>query len=582
MNNTAGLDLVLVWHMHQPDYRDYATGQFVVPWVYLHAIKDYSDMAGHLERHPGVRAVVNFSPVLLDQIEDYADQFRTGHLRDPLLALLAQPAARPLSLADRLLALNRCFHANHLQMIAPYAQYRGLYDLFKQLEPQGEYALRYLSDQYVFDLLTWYHLSWLGETIRRETDTFRKLSALGHNFGYAERMELYSLIGDTIRELIARFRRLAERGKVELSTSPQNHPLAPLLIDFRSAKEALSEVSLPAAVGYPGGYARVERLLRMASESHLRRFAALPNGMWPAEGAISDRVLALFAADRLKWTASSESVLANSLRAKLGISFDRARDLYRPYHIATEAGPISCFFRDERLSDLIGFHYAKWSGEDAAENFVRELEAIAAAAPANERPVVSVILDGENAWEYFPYNAFYFLSALYGRLESNPIVRTHSFRSYLAAREDGTAEDSGYPAAGTLSGIVAGSWVYGDFSTWIGSPEKNRAWDLLVSAKERFDKAMTEGQLPPARIEAATRQLTDCEASDWFWWMGDYNPADAVATFDQLYRMKLSNLYRELQVPAPLDLLEKISRGGGIPETGGTMRRAAQGGTGET
>ena len=574
MSETRPLDLVLVWHMHQPDYRNYATGQFMLPWVYLHAIKDYTDMAGHLERHPGMRAVVNFVPILLDQIEDYAEQFTSGRLRDPLLSLLARPDTQPLTSVERLLAMDRCFRANHHNMITPYPAYRKLHELFQQLEAQGEHALGYLSDQYVFDLLTWYHLSWLGETVRRESETFPRLTAIGAGFNHAHRMELFTLIGNRVSDVIPRYRRLAERGKVELSCSPHYHPLSPLLIDFQAARDTQPGVELPQAQAYPGGAERVGVHLCMALESHAQRFGSPPQGMWPSEGAISNPVLKQFAANGLHWTASSESVLANTLRADGGRAFVRNQDLYRPYQIMTDAGNICCFFRDERLSDLIGFQYSKWRGEDAAANFIQELEGIAAAAPATERPVVSVILDGENAWEYYPYNAFYFFSALYDRLESHPAIRTHGYQSYLLARKEHADAIPGFAPMASLPGMVAGSWVYGNLATWIGSPDKNRAWDLLVAAKVCFDRAVAEGRLPPERMAAARRQLADCEGSDWFWWFGDYNPAEAVTSFDHLYRMKISNLYRELQLEVPAELRATISHGSGDPESGGTMRRA--------
>jgi len=574
MSEARPLDLVLVWHMHQPDYRDYSTGQFMLPWVYLHAIKDYTDMAGHLERHPGVRAVVNFAPVLLDQVEDYADQFASGRLRDPLLALLARPDSQPLSVAERTLAIDRCFHANHHMMIAPYPAYRKLHELFLQLESQGGVALRYLSDQFLYDLLTWYHLAWLGETVRREVDSFQRLAAMGGGYSHAHRMELFSLIGSKIADLIPRYRRLAEVGKVELASSPHYHTLSPLLIDFRSAAESQPGVELPKAAAYPGGGERVAEHVRMAVESHARRFGVPPQGMWPSEGAVSDPLLDLIARHGLAWTASSESVLANSLRARQGRAFVRNHDLYRAYRVTTASGAVHCFFRDERLSDLIGFQYAKWRGEDAAANFVQELEGIAAAAPAGECPVVSVILDGENAWEFYPYNAFYFFSALYDRLEAHPALRTHTYCSYLRELQSPAAGMLAPAAVAELPGVLAGSWVYGNFATWIGSPDKNRAWDLLAAAKQGFDRVLAEGRLSPERLDAARRQLADCEGSDWFWWFGDYNPAEAVTSFDRLFRIKLSNLYRELQLPVPAELAEPISRGGGNPEAGGMMRRA--------
>lgn len=574
INEARPLDLVLVWHMHQPEYRDYSTGHFMRPWVYLHAIKDYTDMAGHLECHPGVRAVVNFAPVLLDQLEDYTEQFARGSMRDPLLSLLARTDSPPLSALERALALERCFHANHHKMIAPYPAYLQLHDLFVRLKAQGEQALRYLSDQYVYDLLAWYHLSWLGETVRREADTFPRLSSLGGGYSHAQRMELFNLIGSKITDLIPRYRRLAEQGKVELSCSPHYHTLSPLLIDFRSAVDAQPGLELPEAPAYPGGIERVETHVRAALESHERRFGAPPRGMWPSEGAVSDPLLALFARHGLTWTASSESVLANSLRVRYGRTFVRNRDLYRPYRVAAASGDIQCFFRDERLSDLIGFQYAKWRGEDAAADFIQELEGIAAAAPAGERPVVSVILDGENAWEYYPYNAFYFFLALYDRLEAHPALRTHSYSSYLLARRENAAQEPARAATVEIPGLVAGSWVHGNFSTWIGSRDKNRAWDLLVAAKVSFDRVLAEGRLPKDLVKAARRQLADCEGSDWFWWFGDYNPVEAVASFDQLFRAKLSNLYHCLQLPAPPELAAPISHGGGSPEAGGMMRRA--------
>jgi alpha-amylase/alpha-mannosidase (GH57 family) len=242
MTESPGLDLVLLWHMHQPDYRDHVTGRFVLPWVYLHAIKDYSDMAGHLEAHAGVRATVNFTPVLLEQIDDYRLQFASAEIRDPLLALLARPDSPALSESDRRFVLDRCFHANHHKMIAPYPRYHALEELAVKLEADGGHALRYLSDQFFFDLLTWYHLAWLGETVRRESTVPARLFAKGVGFSEADRLDVFRLIGAQITELVPRYRKLADSGRVELSTTPYGHPLAPLLMSFASAAEALPNV----------------------------------------------------------------------------------------------------------------------------------------------------------------------------------------------------------------------------------------------------------------------------------------------------------------------------------------------------
>jgi alpha-amylase/alpha-mannosidase (GH57 family) len=576
MSLSRPLDLVLVWHLHQPDYRDHASGEFMLPWVYLHAIKDYADMAWHLEHHPGMRAVVNWVPVLLDQLDDYSEQFASGRLRDPLLRLLGRDSDAPLTESERELVLERCFRANAAKMIEPYPAYRRLYDLARMVESQGREALRYLSDHFFHDLLIWYHLAWTGETVRRESELVPRLMAIGQHFDRQHRAELFRLVGELVRGVVGRYARLAAAGRIELSTTPHCHPLAPLLLDFRSARQAEPDALLPEAPGYPGGRERVTAQLRSALDSHARHFGVASRGVWPAEGAVSEDVLGVLSGNGLAWTASSERVLANSLGIGGHHRADRSHWLYRPYRLGP-APDLTLFFRDDTLSDRIGFEYQKWHGSDAAANFVGELECIAAGAPHGERPLVSVILDGENAWEHYPYNGYYFLSSLYQALQEHAAIRTTTFEAALAERAGNGGDEAGraVPAAThKLERLVAGSWVYGNFSTWIGSGDKNRGWDLLCAAKQSFDLVKASGRLQGERLEAAERQLADCEGSDWFWWLGDYNPSHSVASFDRLFRVKLANLYRLMELPAPALLAEPISHGRGDPECGGSMRRS--------
>jgi alpha-amylase/alpha-mannosidase (GH57 family) len=555
------LDLVLLWHMHQPDYRDHLNGEHVMPWVYLHALKDYTDMADHLERHPGIHSVVNFVPVLLDQIEDYCAQFATGEFRDPLLRLLATADLGSIVADDRRLLLETCFLANTITMQAPFPQYRRLHDLYRGLVREGEHALAYLSGAYFADLVTWYHLAWTGETERRRQPLIAELMSRGEAYSHADRLALVDLIGRTIRDLIPRYRALRERGQIELSATPETHPLAPLLIDFAAARETLPQAPLPQASLYPGGRQRLDIQIQSGMASHQRRFGATPTGMWPAEGAISTPVAREMAALGCRWLASGEGVLKNSL-AHHGIQDERAA--YHPWRLP-EAPGLTLFFRDEKLSDLIGFEYAKWHGRDAAGDLVRRLEAILATAPAGEAPIVSIILDGENAWEHYPYNGFFFFEDLYGLLAEHPTIRTTTYAEILSRHA--TPRPTGLP------GIVAGSWVYGTLSTWIGDAEKNRAWDLLCAAKQAYDLVTSGIRLSAEEKAAAAKQLANCESSDWFWWFGDYNPAQAVASFDRLFRRNLASLYQLLKLTPPDALTSPISRGSNTAE-GGTMRRA--------
>jgi alpha-amylase/alpha-mannosidase (GH57 family) len=569
------VDLVFLWHMHQPDYRDYSTGDFVLPWTYLHAIKDYTDMAYHLERHPKVRVVVNFVPILLDQLEDYADQFASGQLRDPLLRLLAHEDLHDLAPEQRQLVLDACFRSNHTKMIAPYPAYKRLSELYSHVQEGGEVVSSYLSGQYLADLLTWYHLVWCGESVRREHELVVRLMSQGTGFSYEDRKQLLELVGELISGVIPRYRKLAEAGQIELSATPHYHPLAPLLIDFACTREAMPGAPLPQSPHYPKGRSRVTAHVRLAKQSHHKRFGAEPQGMWPAEGSISSETLEVLAAEGCRWAASGENVLVNSLRQTQHTVPARAQYLYRPYQLEKGGDGLQCFFRDDRLSDLIGFEYSRWHGKDAAHHFIDQVVDIAQHAAAGETPVVSVILDGENAWEYYPYNGFYFIDELYTTLETHEQIRTTTYSDYL--EKQGKARHAAdYAQTHSLGNIVAGSWVYGNFSTWIGSPDKNRAWDLLCVAKQSFDMVMSSGRLSPAEQEAAERQLCSCESSDWFWWFGDYNPAHSVASFDRLFRHNLAELYRLLKLPPPLNLSEPISQGRGTPEAGGAMRRASE------
>ena len=403
-----------------PDYRNCRTGEFTLPWVYLHAIKDYTDMAHHLETHPGVRAVVNFVPVLLDQLEDYAEQFSTGQMRDPLLRLLSAP---DLDQADReacSFILESCFRSNHTKMIQPYPHYRRLHELYLRLAQEGEAALNYLSGQYFSDLLMWYHLVWTGESVRRGSELVVRLMAQGEGFSHGDRCELFKLIGELVGGIIPRYRKLAESGRVELSCSPLYHPLAPLMLDFQSARESQPDAALPLEPGYPGGRTRVAFHLDAARRSHERRFGMPSQGVWPAEGAVSGAFLDLLASHGCRWTASGEAVLANSLRQIQGSALpERSQFLYRPYRFNGHAGPVTLFFRDDKLSDMVGFEYAKWFGKDAALHFLHSLEDILKRASQSATPVVSVILDGKRL-EYYPLQRLLFPERSLRRPEGHP------------------------------------------------------------------------------------------------------------------------------------------------------------------
>jgi alpha-amylase/alpha-mannosidase (GH57 family) len=394
--------------------------------------------------------------------------------------------------------------------------------------------------------------------VRRAHPLVLRLMEKGGHFTLEERQALFALYGQIICGIVPRFRSLAERGQVELSSTPHSHPIAPLLIDFKSAREARPELPLPDASHYPDGLQRARAHLQASTAVHEAHFGAPPGGFWPAEGGVSEAALHLFDEQGVRWVATGEGVLRHSLGQDPGA---KSAWLARPYHLPGDA--TTCFFRDDHLSDLIGFEYKGWFSADAVRHFLHQIEETYRSSPLSH-PVVSVILDGENAWEYFPYNGYYFLADLYEALEDHPSIRTTTFGDYL--------ED--YPEArAVLPRLVAGSWVYGDFTTWMGDSAKNRAWGLLCQAKTAYDRVLASGVLNPDETLQAEAQLKSCESSDWFWWFGDYNPGDSVRAFDRLYRVKLQGLYHLLHLPVPEVLDHALCHGGGDAEGGGVMRR---------
>jgi alpha-amylase/alpha-mannosidase (GH57 family) len=563
MSDRQPLNIVIYWHMHQPQYCDQITAIYQLPWSYLHATKDYIDMAAHLEAVPEARAVVNFAPILLEQLSDYAGQINgflseNKAIRDPLLAALACPVL-PGGKDQRMELVTACLRANELHSIKRFPHYQDLAEMagWFHNHPTG---MLYVGDQFIIDLLVWYHLAWMGETVRRDNDVVKALMEKGTGFTIHDRRELLKLIGELLSSVIDGYRTLADRGQVELSMSPYAHPIVPLMIDLETAREAMPDIEMPQLQAYPGGEERARWHIKEGIATFEQFFGARPTGCWPSEGGVCEATLALLEEYGFTWAASGESVFRHSMANSANVSLEDA-SLYQAFQM--ETGNIACFFRDDGLSDLIGFTYSDWHADDAVANLIQHLDNIAESSKGQEQPLVSIILDGENAWEHFPENGYYFLNSLYKKLSTHPGLKMTTYSEYLENKNN----------LMRMKKLVSGSWVYGTFSTWIGDPDKNRGWEMLGDAKKVFDQVMSEGSLSSDQTLAAQHQLSICEGSDWFWWFGDYNAEDTVSDFERLFRTHLSNLYNMLGKEPPEYLTHVFAHGSGIPTQGGVMRK---------
>jgi alpha-amylase/alpha-mannosidase (GH57 family) len=543
----AEVALAFLWHQHQPYYPDDLSGANPMPWVRLHGVKDYYGMALHLWEFPEMRCTINLVPSLLTQIAAYTERGATDRPLDT-----ARLPASGLSEADALYLLDTFFMANHEQMIRPLPRY---YELLQRRAPgknTAREALRRFSERDLRDLQVLFNLAWVHPLAIERDDELQALRDKGRGYNEADKEVLLAKHIELLRQIIPLHRQLAERGQVELTTTPFYHPILPLLLDKKLAREALPDVKLPRYTGgYPDDAAlQVERALA----HHATVFGRPPRGMWPAEGSVCQPMIPLLAQHGIAWIATDEGVLAQSTQGFVGRDAHghvrNASHLYRPYRVREGQHELGIVFRDHALSDMIGFHYQRSRGEDAAADFVRHVHEIRQAVPADEPVLVSVILDGENCWEHYPDGAVPFLRTLYRLCTTDATIHTVTIGDYLAAN----------PPRDTLPHLFAGSWINHDFAIWVGHEEDNSAWDHLHQAREHLRQRAVQPHLPVDRVRQAWEELYIAEGSDWFWWYGDDHSSEQDALFDYLFRKHLQNIYGLLGDAPPLPLSRPIKR----------------------
>ncbi len=542
------LDVVIVWHMHQPYYKDPLKNEYALPWTYLHGIKDYFDMPAIVEDTPGAQAVFNLVPSLIEQILDYSN----GTAIDPFLQKgMADPA--DLSQDDRIFLLENFFSANRQHMIEPSRRYLELLYMAGEGKPgSARDRVRHFSNQDLLDLQVWFFLAWTGEAARRRYPVFAELVAKGEKFTAADKDVLFATQREVLQAIIPLYKRLHEDGRIELSVTPYYHPILPLLCDLKAAQTAMPRITLPAAGFRHAEDARAQ--IRRGIDYFLEIFGFTPSGMWPSEGSVSNETLGIISNCGISWVATDEEILAKSMDGGLGTHKER---LYRPWRYAGPHGELGMFFRDHQLSDLVGFTYSQWDAGRAVGDLCTRLNAIKVRIGGEGR-VVSIILDGENAWEYYPGNAYDFLQGMYrGIAGSHTLNLTTCSQVLKHTRFDGR-----------LHNIHPGSWINGNYGIWIGHPEENLAWDLLAEARQAavtgnplVAAALESGRISSdVNVELICRSLYAAEGSDWFWWYGDDHFSPHSDRFDRLFRQHLMNVYRLLGLDPSRRLLEPIKK----------------------
>ena len=534
--------VAILWHMHQPYYEDLVTREHILPWVRLHAIKDYWGMVAMLEEFPDVRLTFNLVPSLLVQLEAFAAE----QAHDRYLELGLKPA-HALMPEDVRFILKNFFHAQRQRMIEAYPRYAELLSLrgWGTGEVEIEAAARRFGIDDLRDLQVWQKLAWIDPAYHERDSRVHRLVAKGRHFTEEDKQDLRAIELELLRAVIPAYRRGVEEGRIEVSTSPFYHPILPLLCDTDIYKRTHPMARTPRQRFSRPDDALAQ--LEQAAAYHERLFGRRPTGVWPSEGSVSDAMVPLVAQAGFRWMATDEMILANTVGASFGRDsrglVDQAERLYRPYTVAAGGAEVTCAFRDHALSDLIGFVYAGWNAEAAADDFVGRLVDSgrrAASRSGGEEPTIFVILDGENAWEHFEGGGRPFLRALYRRLSGHPELRSVTMAEACEAPRE------------RLQGIFPGSWIDANFYIWIGHSDDQRAWSQVAEARQALDEAAPG--LAPETLARARQEMFIAEGSDWCWWYGDDHSSEHDAEFDELFRTHLRNVYRLVGRPIPDEL----------------------------
>ena len=543
--------LVVLWHMHQPQYRDPETGCYVLPWTRLHATKDYYGMVKLMEEVPGFHATFNMVPALCMQLEEYA----SGNFKEPWFHLAFKHADQ-LTREDKSEILARAFQVNHERLLTRWPRFLELFEWSRAAG--GAQALITFRARDWRDLQVLSQLAWMDEYWLASDAVVNLLANRGKDYTEKDKADLQGKELELMRLVLPAYREAAARGQIEISTTPYYHPIMPLLCDSDVARVANPGTPLPKRAFRRPEDAREQ--LRRAKEYHERMFGVKPVGLWPSEGSVSDQALAIAAEEGFQWFGTDEGVLGRTLnvgffREASGIAANADR-LYQPWRLQMAGTGITGLFRDHHISDLIGFVYSRMESKAAAADLHGKLRHIGESVHSDKPLTVCIFLDGENAWEYYPGNGREFLREFYKRIAGDGDFRAMTASEAIAAA-DGVS---------TTSTIFPASWINANFDVWIGHQEDVSAWDLLWDAREAYAKAEAAlekgrpGAPTKAGLAEAQESLLVAEGSDWCWWYGPEHSTANDAEFDALYRKHLTGVYLALGQVAPEELAKPIKR----------------------
>ena len=525
--------------MHQPAYKLNPESDFLLPWVRMHAVKDYLDMVLIMKDFPKLKLNFNLVPLLLQSLIDYGQ----NHAQDVHSKLSVTPIEE-LTDDDKRLILTNFFDANFTAMISHHEEYERLY---KKRVIDNVYDINEYTDQEYSDIMAWFNLAWFDPIYGEIYPELKQLAEKGSGFTLQDREKIIEYQLEIIRQIIPTYKKYMEEGRIEITTSPLYHPILPILLDIKCAHR-----NIPNPEVLPTNLKMTRDAIaqtKLALDKMEEIFGKRPKGIWPPEHCVSAKTLDVLADLGVKWTISDEGILANS------INYDFVRDfkghLADPYHLLktyeykTHNSKIDIIFRDSIIPNLISFEYPTVEPQKAANDLYDRIKVIQnrILASPDESHLLTIALDGENSWENYEEDGSHFLKAIYKLIEDDDTLETVLISDYIEHDKN----------IKKLPKIYSGSWINRNFQLWIGEPTKNQAWNALKRTHDDFNRFVEENPNHP-NIEKARNEIFTAEGSDWFWWYGEPNNSGQDHLFDYLFREHLKNVYKYFNLPVPTSL----------------------------
>src|SRR6266478_3553587 len=483
----------------------------------------------------------------------HQEEYASGNFNEPWFSL-AFKNAEELTREDKAEIIARAFQLNQERLMSRWPRFVELYEWSRPAggaQAQVTFTSRDWRDLQLLSQLAWMDESWL-----QKDEVVSRLASKGKDYSESDKSALKGKQVELIQMVLPAYRDTARRAQIEISTTPFYHPILPLVCDSDIARVANPSTPLPRRAYRRPEDAREQ--LQRARRYHERVFESQPAGLWPSEGSVSDQALTLAAEEGFQWFGTDEGVLGRTLnvgffRDSNGLPANADR-LYKPWRLQLGGNGITGLFRDHHLSDLIGFVYRRMDAKAAAADLHLRMRHLGESVQGNQPLTISLFLDGENAWEYYPGNGREFLREFYRRIQND-----QDFQALTASEAIAAAGE--IPAT---TGIFPASWINANFDVWIGHSEDVAAWELLWDAREAYARAFEariQGRADAPTetgLKEAYESLLAAEGSDWCWWFGPEHSTANDAEFDALYRKHLTGVYLALGQVAPEELAKPI------------------------